>query len=265
MHKAARGLFLARNPFSHPLTQGFFYREKMRAIHRVAPDLPLRDVLEVGGGQSGLTALLYPHARVTNVEVDTAYGTSACNRQEQVRFVGGDATALPFASESFDAVTMFDVLEHIPDDSSAAFEALRVVRPGGYLIVSTPNHNWRSPYHAFMRPICPDDTEMIARWGHARRGYSVAELEGLVGLPSHATATFITPLTVICHDVAFSRLPPVARQLICTALSPVTWIGYALAGPDTTGTETAVAWRKPNGRTAGQPSSRASSIRVGPP
>src|SRR5688572_23393019 len=57
-HKCPRSTFLAHNPFPSPLTLGFFYREKMRAIHRVAPDAPFEEILEVGGGRSGLTHLL---------------------------------------------------------------------------------------------------------------------------------------------------------------------------------------------------------------
>ncbi|WP_242031859.1 hypothetical protein [Microcoleus sp. FACHB-672] len=60
--KAQLGKFLSGNPFGRPLTQGFFYWEKMRAIHRIAPEQPMRDILEVGGGGSGLTACLYPQA-----------------------------------------------------------------------------------------------------------------------------------------------------------------------------------------------------------
>src|SRR5690606_7507740 len=100
--KASRRAFLAQNPFPNPLTTGFFYREKMRAIHRVAPDRPFRDILEVGGGQSGLTAMLYPKAHVTNLDMEPAFAEAPCNRQERVTFVCGDATALPFEDERFD-------------------------------------------------------------------------------------------------------------------------------------------------------------------
>jgi hypothetical protein len=59
--KAPLGTFLAANPFPRPLTDGLFYREKMRAIHRIAPDtlgVSARSaaVLEIGGGRSGLTS-----------------------------------------------------------------------------------------------------------------------------------------------------------------------------------------------------------------
>ena len=36
--KAPLSAFLAQNPFANGLTDGLFYREKMRAIHRIAPE-----------------------------------------------------------------------------------------------------------------------------------------------------------------------------------------------------------------------------------
>jgi SAM-dependent methyltransferase len=247
--KAPLRSFLSRNPFPEPLTLGFFYREKMRAIHTVAPEGPVSDILEVGGGRSGLTALLYPGAWITNVDFDRQFATSPPNRQAGVRFVCGDATRLPFADGAFDAVTMFDVLEHIPEHAAAAAEALRVLRPGGWLLVSSPNEGWRFPYYAPMRRLCPSEAEMFAEWGHVRRGYSLDELRALIGLPCERSATFITPLTVLGHDVAFSRLPLATRRALCAALSPLTWLGYALHRPGARGTETASAWRKPNSGT----------------
>jgi SAM-dependent methyltransferase len=239
--------FLASNPFPHPLTLGFFYREKMRAIHQVAPNQPLQDILEVGGGRSGLTTLLYPQSQVINLDLNPEYAQAPCNQQKRIRFVCGDATALPFENQSFDAVTMFDLLEHVPDDRKAVSEALRVLRPGGFLLISTPNENWQFPYYGFMKSICPSEAEVMAEWGHVRRGYTLDELKNLIGLPCQNSATFINPLTVICHDVAFSNLSHRKRQLICKLLSPLTWFSYSLHKPQSIGTETASAWQKGNG------------------
>lgn len=204
--KAPLSNFLACNPFPHPLTQGFFYREKMRAIHRITPDESFQNILEIGGGQGGLTALLYPRSQVTNIDINPQYADAPCNKQKQVRFVCGDATDLPFASQSFDTVTMFDVLEHISDCEKAVLEALRVLRPQGFLLISTPNENWRFPYYKFMQSICPDEAEIMAEWGHVRRGYTLDELKVLIGVSCQRYATFINPVTVLCHDIAFSTL-----------------------------------------------------------
>lgn len=52
-----------------------------------------------------------------------------------------DARALPFRSESFDAIICMSVLEHIHDLESAASEFSRVLRPGGVAIVGVPVDN----------------------------------------------------------------------------------------------------------------------------
>ncbi len=168
-----------------------------------------------------------------------------CNLEEGVRFVCGDATHLAFPSASFDAVTMFDVIEHVPDDKKAMSEVLRVLKPGGYVLVSVPNENWRFPYYGFMKNMCPTEAEKFAEWGHVRRGYSLEQLSSLIAIPRQSAATFISPLTVLCHDVAFSNAPARVRRAMCLALSPITWLGYVLHQPASKGTETASAWRNP--------------------
>ena len=50
----------------------------------------------------------------------------------------GDALALPFADEEFDRVVAAEVLEHIPDDTAAIAELVRVLRPGGTIAVTVP-------------------------------------------------------------------------------------------------------------------------------
>jgi 2-polyprenyl-3-methyl-5-hydroxy-6-metoxy-1,4-benzoquinol methylase len=45
-------------------------------------------------------------------------------------------------SESFDAVTLWDVLEHLPRPTANLQEIHRVMRPGGMLTMKTPNYDW---------------------------------------------------------------------------------------------------------------------------
>jgi SAM-dependent methyltransferase len=245
-YKAPLGRFLAKNPFPLPLTLGFFYREKMRAIHTVSPDLPFRTILEVGGGQGGLTALLYPRAKVNNIDMDPKFAEAPCNQKANVEFLVGDAIHLPFPDSSFDAVTMFDVLEHIPDDQTAMAEALRVLKPGGYLLVSTPNSSiWRFPHYRLLRPICPAEALIMAEWGHVRRGYTLAGLEKLLSIPCQRYATFINKVTVVGHDIAFSRLPKPMRLSLLLIVSPLIWAGYWCHRRTTPGAEIASCWQRP--------------------
>lgn len=241
--RADRRPFLRQNPFPHPYTDGFYFREKMRAIHRIAPKAPPRRVLEVGGGQSGLTSMLYPAADVVSVDLEPAYGAAAVNRRERQVFVAADATRLPFPDGTFDVVTFFDVLEHIPDDGAAVREARRVLADRGSILVTAPNDRWRFPYHAVLRPLCPPDAELMAEWGHVRRGYSIRELDALIAAPVLRTATFINPVTAVNHDLAFSRLPARLHRALAAAAAPLVWAAYTLHRPGWPGTETAAWWR----------------------
>lgn len=59
------------------------------------------------------------------------------------------AEHLPFGDDVFDVVLSHEVLEHVGDDRAAAREAVRVLRPGGRLIVFVPNRLWLFETHGF--------------------------------------------------------------------------------------------------------------------
>lgn len=245
IRRASRGAFLSGNPFANGWTDGLFYREKMRAIHRVAPaSVAASDaILEIGGGRSGLAIKLYPGAEVVTLDLDPAHGSHQ-PAGGRTRFVCGDARALPFPDDSFAIVTLFDVLEHIVEHEVAVAEALRVTIPGGHVLVSTPAADWHYPvYRAFTRHA-PHESELMAEWGHVRRGYTVPQLADLFGSSPVATATFINPVTAFFHDIAFSRFGPRRRKILYAAAAPVVLCAYALHRSHWRGTETALAWRK---------------------
>ncbi|WP_241005380.1 bifunctional 2-polyprenyl-6-hydroxyphenol methylase/3-demethylubiquinol 3-O-methyltransferase UbiG [Nocardioides sp. zg-1228] len=56
--------------------------------------------------------------------------------------VVGSATELPFADATFDVVSAFDVVEHCADDARAVAELLRVLAPGGRMLISVPAYQW---------------------------------------------------------------------------------------------------------------------------
>jgi len=68
--------------------------------------------------------------------------------------VVGSATDIPLGDASFDTVVSTEVLEHVPDPLKALREMYRVLKPGGYLILSTPMYWPRHevPYDYFRYP-----------------------------------------------------------------------------------------------------------------
>jgi SAM-dependent methyltransferase len=52
--------------------------------------------------------------------------------------VAGDATRLPFASNTFDRIIASEVLEHIPGDLDALAELTRILKPGGIIAATVP-------------------------------------------------------------------------------------------------------------------------------
>lgn len=74
------------------------------------------------------------------VEVSTFAAAQARERTGCEIFCGKLEDA-PFASGSFDVITMWDLLEHLPDPLQGLETARRLLKPSGLLLVNTPNEN----------------------------------------------------------------------------------------------------------------------------
>jgi ubiquinone/menaquinone biosynthesis C-methylase UbiE len=107
---------------------------------------PGREVLNAGAGQGSFSRLLEESGfDVVSTDVSPA-ACDVLSRRVRGRVVRADVTALPLAGESFDAVVLGEVIEHVADDVSALKEARRVLRPGGVAALSVPAHpSWFGP------------------------------------------------------------------------------------------------------------------------
>ncbi len=126
--------------------ENYWFRRHEVAYRFALPHVTGRSVLEVGCGEGYGTARLASAADlVLGVDYDPLTIAHAAARYREAAFVLGHLAALPVASASVDVVATLQVIEHVWDHPQFVGECLRVLRPGGLLLVTTPNRLTFSP------------------------------------------------------------------------------------------------------------------------
>ncbi|HEV3120569.1 MAG TPA: methyltransferase domain-containing protein [Isosphaeraceae bacterium] len=101
--------------------------------------------LDVGCGTGFTAARLASRLEIGEViGLDPSREALMQARRHGCHWVRGSALDLPFASESIDIVTCFDVFQHLLDgaDATAASEIRRVLRPGGVALLRANARSW---------------------------------------------------------------------------------------------------------------------------
>lgn len=117
-----------------------------------------KSVLDVASGEGYGSALLAQTAAdVVGVELDPAAVQHAAQAygMPTLTYRQGNATQLPLAAQSVDVVVSFETLEHLEQQELFWAEIRRVLRPGGLVVISTPDvdvysaeNSSPNPYHA---------------------------------------------------------------------------------------------------------------------
>lgn len=148
-----------------------------------------RRALDLGCGAGLNLERLSQYAQTTG----TDYYEEAlhfCRRRGFTRLCKADAANLPFASNSFDIVTALDVIEHLDDDRVALEELLRVMRPGGVLIVSVPAYRFLWTYWDDILGHRRRYTTAMMREAATSAGFQVRKL-------SYSNALILVPAVMV--------------------------------------------------------------------
>lgn len=128
----------------------------------LAPRKGMR-ILDLAAGTGTSSAALAKHgAHVTAVDFSEGMLDEGRRRHAGnplIEFVQGDATALPFDDDSFDAATISYGLRNVHDPRAALAEMRRVVKPGGRVVIAEfstpPSPIVRGPYALYGRHVLP--------------------------------------------------------------------------------------------------------------
>lgn len=107
-----------------------------------------KEVLDAGCGVGYGTLILARAgaARARGLDIsDEAVADARFRAGPLADFTKGDLRALPFPDDSFDVVTCFEAIEHVEGQDRVLDEFRRVLRPGGLLLVSSPNRGVYAP------------------------------------------------------------------------------------------------------------------------
>jgi len=183
---------------------------------------PLR-IVDVGCGDGSATYLV-KELDTRNTVIGVDWSATALDRARARGLLviqgGVDASGLPLPDSCADIVIMSELIEHLVDTDAAVDEARRVLRPGGALLLSTPNLAAWFNRGLIGLGIQPVFSEVSLRGIYGRPGHEVAghlrlftrralvafltargfRCERVHGAPYHDTPRLLRPLDrSLCH------------------------------------------------------------------
>lgn len=220
------------------LNDRFFPRSQLRYVDRfrqLAVELSANDqvVLHLGSGRKDLEPLLEKDSdSLLLLNLDIGYDDLSKNPG---RFkVCGNAEVLPLPPKSVDLICSERVFEHFPQPERVLKECCRVLKDGGYLLVSGPNGwsyvalaarltplgfhnlvrrlgsgsngNGADGFATFYRFSTPSTMRRLAR----KAGFELVTLQTFVGEPCYTTFLPLFHLAFVAYHKLLEKLHPLA-------------------------------------------------------
>jgi demethylmenaquinone methyltransferase/2-methoxy-6-polyprenyl-1,4-benzoquinol methylase len=139
-----------------------------KKVAKLVNSQPGQKILDLAAG-TGSSSIVFLRDGVKVVAADFSNGMleEGRKRHPELEFVFADASSLPFADQEFDTVTISFGIRNVEKIEVALAEMLRVLKPGGKLVVcefsKIPNKTLHSLYRFYLRNILPTLSALVSK------------------------------------------------------------------------------------------------------
>jgi SAM-dependent methyltransferase len=213
----------------------WWFASRTRALKtimdKLLPQTPDFRLLDVGCGAGNMIHHLSHYGQVKGIEIDPRPVKMAHQRGYDVDQF--DATQpMPFSDSSFDAVTALDVIEHNQDDLAILADSYRVLKPGGYIIITVPALMWLWSHNDDINAHVRRYTAAELKQKLAQTGFTVGRVtyNNFFVFPLAATLILLRRFTKAKPQLASHHLSEEEYQVEMEPASPLvniilTWVG----------------------------------------
>jgi demethylmenaquinone methyltransferase/2-methoxy-6-polyprenyl-1,4-benzoquinol methylase len=139
-----------------------------KKVAKLVNSQPGQIILDLAAG-TGSSSIVFLREGVKVVAADFSNGMleEGRKRHPELEFVFADASSLPFADQEFDTVTISFGIRNVEKTEVALSEMLRVLKPGGKLVVCEfsriPNKLMHSVYRFYLRNVLPSLSALVSK------------------------------------------------------------------------------------------------------
>lgn len=205
------------------------FKRRVRLMFQLLEIQPTDRVLDAGCGRGFFLKYVTELApcRLTGIDLEFDHLAIAL---QQTRAKGAAVACsyidpMPFADATFDKIIFSEVLEHLPDDWGGLKEIQRVLKPGGSVFLTVPNHNypfWWDPINKTLEGVFHAHIQngtFAGIWANHQRLYYPNEIKALVTRAGFEIRAFY-PILHYCFPFAHNLVYGLGKPLFEKGMLP---------------------------------------------